>query len=80
MEYGICSANETQELVVYVDRELKNGYQPYGFVFTSMKGELLFYHQAMVKVSSSKKIVIKKKQTLIKKQKAIPGTTKRRRA
>lgn len=59
IEYGICSANDTQELVLYVDKELKNGYQPYGFVFTSLKGEMLFYHQAMVKISSARTAISK---------------------
>lgn len=58
-QYGICAAHTDGELAHYVNAQLKKGFQPYGFVFTSMQGDCLFFHQAMVRTSAVKKLVKK---------------------
>lgn len=59
-QYGICAAHTDGELAGMVNEQLKKGFQPYGFVFTSVQCDQLYYHQAMVKTGVIKKRTSKK--------------------
>ncbi len=60
-EYGICSTNGHEDLAGLVNIQIGMGYQPYGFVFTSVQHNTLFFHQVMVKSGTViKKVTIPK--------------------
>lgn len=54
-EYGIATGHDHYELVAYVDSQIKEGWQPFGNVFTTIQHEMFFIHQPMVKYFSPKK-------------------------
>lgn len=49
IDYGICSAHGTQDLIKHIQDALANGYQPYGFAFTTQHGHESLIHQPVVK-------------------------------
>lgn len=55
IEYGVCSGRDNSELVRYVNLQLDRGYQPYGFVYTSVQEDGLMFHQAMVRTATAGK-------------------------
>ena len=59
VQFGICAANTDGELAGHVNRQLSEGWELHGIVFTSVQNEQLFFHQAMVCTSTngSRKII-----------------------
>jgi len=53
IQYGICAANTDGELAALVNRQLKEGWDLHGFVFTTTQHNQLFFHQAMVAYKTS---------------------------
>ena len=66
IQFGICAANTDGELAAFVNRQLKEGWELHGFVFTSIQHEHLFFHQAMV---SHKPLPVIKKVSNVPKRK-----------
>lgn len=53
MDYGICNANTCTELAEHVAIQVRAGWQPHGFIFQSVQGQQIFFHQALVKYQNA---------------------------
>jgi hypothetical protein len=56
VQFGICAANTDGELAGLVNRQIKEGWELHGVVFTSVQQDQLFFHQAMVAYANSKAV------------------------
>jgi hypothetical protein len=59
VEYGMATAGNHKELLVYVQQAICEGFQPFGNVFTTNQYEQNFIHQPMVRYELKKKNSLK---------------------
>jgi len=59
VEYDVCSAENHHGLVQLVNDAIKNGWQPYQGLCSSIQGGCTYIYQAMVRYAAPKKPVKK---------------------
>ena len=48
IHYDVCSANDHIQLTELINQGINQGFQPYGFSYTTIQNNILFIHQPMV--------------------------------